>query len=83
MKLQDFHGEVWINAHEDIVCAIDKANKEIINGVNNNISREDIIEEIKKSTRHYAKRQLTYFNHQLDVKWVDSEEEAVRLVKGE
>lgn len=57
--------------------------KEIINGVNNNISRDDIIDEIKKSTRHYAKRQLTYFNHQLDVKWVNSEEEAVRLVKGE
>ncbi len=32
MKLQDFHGEVWINAHEDIVCAIDKVNKEIIDG---------------------------------------------------
>ena len=27
------------------------------------------IEEIKKNSRHYAKRQYTFFNHQLNVKW--------------
>lgn len=57
--------------------------KEIIKGINNNSSREDIIEEIKKSTRHYAKRQLTYFAHQFNVLWINNEDEAIRLIKGE
>ena len=30
---------------------------------------EVMIEEIKKDSRHYAKRQYTFFNHQLDVNW--------------
>ncbi len=57
--------------------------KEIINGIHNNKSRDEIIEDIKKSTRHYAKRQLTFFNHQLDVNWVNNEDEAISLIKGE
>ena len=32
-------------------------------------SLEDCLEEIKKDTRHYAKRQYTFFNHQLPVHW--------------
>lgn len=55
--------------------------KEIISGLKENKSKEDIIEEIKKSTRHYAKRQLTYFNHQLEVKWVDTLNEAIAIVE--
>lgn len=55
--------------------------KEIISGYKENKSKEEIIEEIKKSTRHYAKRQLTYFNHQLDVKWINSLDEAIALVE--
>ena len=27
------------------------------------------MEEIKKNSRHYAKRQYTFFNHQLNIKW--------------
>lgn len=57
--------------------------KEIINGYKENKSHEDIIEDIKKATRHYAKRQLTYFNHQLNVRWFDSELEIENLLKGE
>lgn len=32
MKLQDFHGEVWINAHQDVVRAMAKSNNEVIDG---------------------------------------------------
>ena len=28
-------------------------------------------ELIKKNSRNYAKRQFTYFKHQMDVKWFD------------
>jgi len=30
---------------------------------------EECLEEIKKNSRHYAKRQYTFFNHQLPIKW--------------
>ncbi len=33
-------------------------------------SLEDCLEEIKKDSRHYAKRQYTFFNHQLPVHWI-------------
>ena len=36
---------------------------------NTNNSIEEIIENIKKDSRHFAKRQYTFFNNQLDVKW--------------
>lgn len=31
----------------------------------------DVVEEIKKHTRQFAKRQWTWFNHQLPVQWLD------------
>ena len=35
------------------------------------ISREEAIELIKKRSRNYAKRQYTWFNNKLNVKWFD------------
>ena len=43
--------------------------KEIISYLNKEISYEDAINEIKKNSRHYAKRQYTFFKHQLPVTW--------------
>ncbi|MDF2699574.1 MAG: tRNA ((37)-N6)-dimethylallyltransferase MiaA [Haloplasmataceae bacterium] len=34
-----------------------------------NKSLEDVTDDIKKNTRHYAKRQLTYFRNKLEVNW--------------
>ncbi len=57
--------------------------KEIILGLENNKSQEDIIEDIKKSTRHYAKRQMTYFLHQMDVHWIKDFKSACELIESE
>jgi tRNA dimethylallyltransferase len=35
------------------------------------ITKNDAIETIKKDSRHYAKRQLTWFNNKMDVHWFD------------
>ena len=35
-------------------------------------TKEEVIEQIKKNTRQYAKRQLTYFRNKLDVVWLDA-----------
>ncbi len=60
--------------------------KQIILGKNQGWSEEKIKEEIKKATKQYSKRQMTYFRNQLDVHWVHSFQEAetyIEQYKGE
>lgn len=45
--------------------------KEFYDYLYNNKSLDTVIEEIKKNSRRYAKRQYTFFNHQLKTKWFD------------
>ena len=47
--------------------------KEIISYLNGSISLEEAKELIKKNTRHYAKRQYTWFNNQLNVCWFNTD----------
>ena len=54
--------------------------KEIIEGLNNGNSIDEIKELIKKNSRNYAKRQFTYFNHQLNVNWFSSIDEAEEFI---
>lgn len=46
--------------------------KEIIKYLNNEITFEETLDLIKKNTRHYVKRQYTWFNNQLPVNWFDT-----------
>lgn len=43
--------------------------KEIYSYLENKITKEEAIEKIKQNSRKYAKRQMTFFNNKLDVKW--------------
>ena len=43
--------------------------KELYEYFDNKISLNEAIEKIKQNSRHYAKRQYTFFNNQLDVNW--------------
>ena len=43
--------------------------KEIKNMLENNISLDETSELIKKNSRHYAKRQYTWFNNQMNTNW--------------
>ena len=45
--------------------------KEIIDYLDNKITLEEAVDEIKKNSRHYAKRQYTWFNNKMDIKWVE------------
>lgn len=53
------------------------------------ISYQECISEIQKNSRHYAKRQFTFFRHQLPVKWFlvdydnfdNTKEEVVNYIK--
>lgn len=58
--------------------------KEIIGYIQNKYSMEDAVREIKKNTRRYAKRQMTWFKKEADIKWFSSEEKdkIISLIEG-
>ena len=43
--------------------------KELYKYFDNEVSLEEAIDKIKQNSRKYAKRQFTFFNHQLPVEW--------------
>lgn len=45
------------------------------------MSLADAVERVKSDTRHFAKRQMTWFKRDSRIAWVENEAEAVRLVK--
>lgn len=53
------------------------------------ISLDEVVENIKKNSRHYAKRQYTWFKNQMDIKWFNVDyddfsktvEEIVKYIK--
>ena len=45
--------------------------KEIIDYLQGNIPLEEAVYIIKRDTRHFAKRQLTWFRRERDVRWVN------------
>ena len=47
--------------------------KEVVEYLNNQITKEEMIEKIKKETRHYAKRQLTWFRKNKETIWLDGQ----------
>ena len=48
--------------------------KEVVEYLKDKITKEEMIEKIKKETRHYAKRQLTWFRKNKETIWLDGEE---------
>ena len=44
-------------------------------------SIEECVEEVKINSRHFAKRQYTFFNNQMDVKWFDDRSLAMEEVR--
>lgn len=47
--------------------------KEVVEYLENKITKEEMIEKLKKETRHYAKRQLTWFRKYKELIWLDGE----------
>lgn len=57
--------------------------KEIIPYIHNEISLEQAIYDLKKNTRHFAKRQLTWFKRQTNGFWVDMTEQNLQKATDE
>lgn len=48
--------------------------KEMLDCLDNKCSLEEAVEIIKRDTRHFAKRQITWFKRESDVTWIDKKE---------
>jgi len=55
--------------------------KEIGEFLDGKISKAEAIEEMKKRTRNYAKRQLTWLKRNPDIHWVKNLDEALEQIK--
>ncbi len=54
--------------------------REVVSHLKGEITAAQMVSDIQKYTRQYAKRQLTWFRKESDVIWVDSTIESVKLV---
>jgi len=48
--------------------------REIANYIKNGGSLDNLIADIQKKTRHFAKRQITWFGHMKDQKYIDTDQ---------
>lgn len=63
---------LYLNNGKELQCGKGIGYKELFKYFDNEISLDDAIELIKKNSRHYAKRQLTWFNNKMNIThWYD------------
>ena len=55
--------------------------KEVVEYLENKITKEEMIEKIKQETRRYAKRQMTWFRKNKQTIWLDGEEKIQNNIK--
>ncbi len=77
---------------EEVKCILDKYSKfptamqglgykEVVEYLENRTTKDEMIDKIKKETRHYAKRQLTWFRKNKETTWLDGEKSPEDNVK--
>ena len=66
---------------EEIIMASDSGDKEVVEYLENRTTKDEMIDKIKKETRHYAKRQLTWFRKNKETTWLDGEKSPEDNVK--
>lgn len=55
--------------------------KEVVEYLDGKCSKEEMIEKIKQETRRYAKRQLTWFRKNKNIKWIDGLDDVQNNIK--
>ena len=59
--------------HRDMVSMQGLGYKEILDYLDGKCTLEEAVYILKRETRHFAKRQLTWFKREKDVIWVDKD----------
>ena len=60
-----------MGCHREMVSMQGLGYKEILDYLDGNDSLEEAVYTLKRDTRHFAKRQLTWFRREQDVTWID------------
>lgn len=55
--------------------------REIVQYLQNKLEWEPLLQEIQKRTRQYAKRQMTWFSREAEIKWYQPDDDAAILAK--
>ena len=55
--------------------------REILLNIKGSIQHEDMVKDIQKHTRHYAKRQFTWFAKEKDMNWFEYPEDSEGIIK--
>ncbi len=63
-----------MGCRRDMVSMQGLGYRELLSWMDGEISREEAVEAIKQNTRHFAKRQLTWFRREPDAIWVNKNE---------
>lgn len=63
-----------MGCHKGMVSMQGLGYKEILNYLDGEYSLEEAIRVLKRDTRHFAKRQLTWFRREPDVTWVEKDQ---------
>lgn len=66
---------------KDMVSMQGLGYKEMLSYLDNEISLEEAIYILKRDTRHFAKRQLTWFKREKEVTWIDLQGKSEKLAK--
>ena len=69
--VQEVQGLLNIGCTRNMVSMQGLGYKEIIDYLQGEITLEEAIYKIKRDTRHFAKRQLTWFRREKDVRWIN------------
>lgn len=55
--------------------------KEVVEFLQGNIEKQEMIDKIKMQTRRYAKRQITWFKKSTETYWINGEESIQKNLK--
>ena len=55
--------------------------REILLNIKGSIQHEDMVKDIQKHTRHYAKRQFTWFSKEKNMNWFEYPEDSEGIIK--
>jgi tRNA dimethylallyltransferase len=73
---------LWQNGIRNVQSVQAIGYKELYQYFEGFISLEEAVELIKKHTRHYAKRQMTYFRNKVEISWFDANSNKENIVDG-
>lgn len=69
--VKEVHGLLHMGYDRSLISMQGLGYKEIIKYIDGECTLEEAVDTLKQSTRHFAKRQITWFKHQNEAIWLD------------